>query len=83
VLVTPDLHRIHHSTDVPEQSANFGFLFAFWDRLFGTFLPEPAAGHDEMTVGCADCRDERALNVRWMLLQPFRGLLVTARRRSA
>lgn len=72
LCVTPDMHRIHHSAQVAEQSRNFADLFAFWDHLFGTYLAEPAAGHEQMIVGLEECQDERSLGVGWMLLRPFR-----------
>lgn len=69
-VVTPDMHRVHHSVHLEEQNANFGFNFAWWDRLFGTYQPQPAAGHDAMAIGVANLPDPRSL-VRLLLL-PFR-----------
>src|SRR5207302_8711535 len=51
VVITPDMHRIHHSEDIADRNRNFGIVFPWWDRLFGTYLPEPAAGHDGMAIG--------------------------------
>ncbi|MDO8795037.1 MAG: sterol desaturase family protein [Vicinamibacterales bacterium] len=57
VLVTPDMHRVHHSTQVEEQNTNFGFNLPWWDRLFGTYRGQPAGGHQLMRVGLADVPD--------------------------
>ena len=62
VVVTPDMHRVHHSILSRETNSNFGFNLPWWDRLFGTYRAQPAAGHDP-----------RELGLDRMLLQPFRG----------
>lgn len=72
VLVTPDMHRVHHSTLVAETNSNFGFNLPIWDRLFGTYHAQPAAGHQRMTIGVADMRDPADLRLDRMLWQPFR-----------
>jgi sterol desaturase/sphingolipid hydroxylase (fatty acid hydroxylase superfamily) len=72
-LVTPDMHRVHHSILARETNSNFGFNLPWWDRLFGTYRAQPAAGHDAMTVGIEQFRDPRELGLDRMLLQPFRG----------
>jgi sterol desaturase/sphingolipid hydroxylase (fatty acid hydroxylase superfamily) len=72
LLVTPDMHRVHHSIDPRETNTNFGFNFAVWDRLFGTYRPAPAAGHLGMTIGLSQFRDPRELRLDRMLTQPFR-----------
>jgi sterol desaturase/sphingolipid hydroxylase (fatty acid hydroxylase superfamily) len=72
VLVTPDMHRVHHSIDPRETNTNFGFNFAAWDRLFGTYRPAPAAGHTGMTIGLSQFRDPRELQLDRLLTQPFR-----------
>ena len=51
VLVTPDMHRVHHSADPTETNTNFGFTFSWWDRLFGTYRRQPKSGHDAMAIG--------------------------------
>lgn len=51
VVVTPDMHRIHHSIESPEASSNFGMVFPFWDHLFGTYRDQPMSGHDGLRVG--------------------------------
>jgi len=74
VLVTPEMHRVHHSVIPRETNSNFGFNLPWWDYLFGTYRPRPAAGHEGMTVGLAQFRDERlAGRLHWMLLLPFIG----------
>ena len=71
-VVTPDMHRVHHSIDPRETNSNFGFNFAWWDRIFGTYRAEPQAGHEAMTIGIAPFRTPRELKLDRMLLQPFR-----------
>ncbi len=72
VLVTPEMHRVHHSVVSAETNSNFGFNLPWWDRLFGTYHAQPQAGHDAMTIGIAQFRDPRELRLDRMLLQPFR-----------
>jgi sterol desaturase/sphingolipid hydroxylase (fatty acid hydroxylase superfamily) len=72
ILVTPDMHRVHHSIEPGETNTNFGFNFAVWDRLFGTYRPQPAAGHLGMTIGIDCFREPRELWLDRMLTQPFR-----------
>ncbi len=71
LVVTPDMHRVHHSWEPRETHANFGFNLPWWDRLFGTYLPQPRLGHVAMTVGLREFRDPRDLRLDRMLLQPF------------
>ncbi|MBA5778807.1 sterol desaturase family protein [Stappia sp. F7233] len=73
VLVTPDMHRVHHSWDVDETNSNFGFNLPWWDRLLGTYRPQPRAGHEGMTIGIDQFRTRRDLWLDRMLVQPFRG----------
>jgi sterol desaturase/sphingolipid hydroxylase (fatty acid hydroxylase superfamily) len=75
VVVTPDLHRVHHSAAWPETDHNYGVVVPWWDRLFGTYRAAPALGPDAMTLGLAECQDARARAVGWLLLLPFRGRL--------
>ncbi|MDD9998370.1 MAG: sterol desaturase family protein [Gammaproteobacteria bacterium] len=70
-LVTPDMHRVHHSIHRAETNRNFGFNFPWWDRLFGTYRARPAAGHTEMTIGLEQFREPARLGVRRLLLMPF------------
>ena len=73
LVVTPDMHRVHHSVVPRETNSNFGFNLPWWDRLFGTYRAQPAAGHAGMTIGIGDFRDLRELWIDRMLTQPFRG----------
>jgi sterol desaturase/sphingolipid hydroxylase (fatty acid hydroxylase superfamily) len=71
-VVTPDMHRVHHSIDPRETNSNFGFNLAWWDRLFGTYRAQPQAGHEGMTIGIDQFRSPHELKLDRMLLQPFR-----------
>lgn len=71
VLVTPDMHRVHHSIHREEHDSNYGFCLSLWDRLFGTYVAEPEAGHGAMTVGL-EWQDERPARLTWALWLPFR-----------
>lgn len=73
LVVTPDMHRVHHSILVGETNSNFGFNLPWWDRLLGTYRDQPAAGHSGMTIGIEQFRKARELWLDRMLLQPFRG----------
>lgn len=73
IVVTPDMHRVHHSVIPDETNSNFGFNVPWWDRLFGTYRAQPAAGHAGMTIGIGEFRSTRDLWLDRMLLQPFRG----------
>jgi sterol desaturase/sphingolipid hydroxylase (fatty acid hydroxylase superfamily) len=70
-LVTPDLHRVHHSAHAGETERNYGSVLPVWDRLFGTYLAHPSGGHAGMTVGLRDFREPRHQALRWMLANPF------------
>jgi sterol desaturase/sphingolipid hydroxylase (fatty acid hydroxylase superfamily) len=73
-VVTPDMHRVHHSIHPNETNSNFGFNAPWWDYLFGTYKDQPADGHEGMTIGLEQFRDERrADRLHWMLLLPFVG----------
>jgi sterol desaturase/sphingolipid hydroxylase (fatty acid hydroxylase superfamily) len=76
-VVTPDMHRVHHSIDPAETNSNFGFNLPWWDRLFGTYRAQPAAGHQAMTIGIEQFREPRELRLDRMLLQPLRGEAAT------
>jgi sterol desaturase/sphingolipid hydroxylase (fatty acid hydroxylase superfamily) len=71
VLVTPDMHRVHHSTIRAEHDTNFGFCLSVWDRLFRTYRAQPDKGHDAMTIGL-QWQDDRPTQLGWSLLLPFR-----------
>ncbi len=70
ILVTPDMHRVHHSCLRHEHDSNYGFALSVWDRLFGTYVAQPERGHDGMTVGL-QWQDERPLQLGWSLMLPF------------
>ena len=72
VLVTPDMHRVHHSIERVETDSNYGFNLSLWDRLLGTYRPQPAAGHLGMTIGIDRFRDRREAWLDRLLTQPFR-----------
>jgi sterol desaturase/sphingolipid hydroxylase (fatty acid hydroxylase superfamily) len=72
IVVTPDMHRVHHSIVPQETNSNFGFNVPWWDRLFGTYRPQPAAGHEAMTIGIGQFRAPREQWLDRMLTQPFR-----------
>jgi sterol desaturase/sphingolipid hydroxylase (fatty acid hydroxylase superfamily) len=74
VLVTPDMHRVHHSSDRPETDSNFGFNFPFWDRLFSTYRSRPRRGHDGMEIGLGEYRGDAPARLGWNLMLPFRPL---------
>ncbi|SFU70631.1 sterol desaturase family protein [Halomonas korlensis] len=71
LVVTPDMHRVHHSIVRRETDSNFGFNLPWWDRLFGTYRDQPAAGHLDMTIGIEDFRNVHDLRLDRMLIQPF------------
>jgi len=71
LVVTPDMHRVHHSVVPRETDSNFGFNLPWWDRLCGTYRPQPAAGHDGMTIGLREFRDPAQLTLLRLLVQPF------------
>lgn len=73
VLVTPDMHRVHHSVDPRETNSNYGFNLPWWDRLLGTYVAQPAKGHTEMQIGIEQFRTKRDLWIDRMLVQPIRG----------
>ena len=71
IIVTPDMHRMHHSTDMAEANTNYGFCFPWWDRAFATYLDQPAKGHEGMAIGLTIFR-ERSWSGLWGLLRmPF------------
>jgi sterol desaturase/sphingolipid hydroxylase (fatty acid hydroxylase superfamily) len=70
-IVTPDLHRTHHSRDRRESQANYGAVFPWWDHLFGTYIDQPAAGHDRLAFGVTGFGARKHLTLPWMLVQPF------------
>jgi len=71
VIVTPDMHRVHHSTINQETNSNFGFSLAIWDRLFGSYCAQPQFGHNEMKIGLDEYRQPDRLHLPRLLLLPF------------
>ena len=71
LVVTPDMHRIHHSFLAQETNSNFGFNLPWWDRLLGTYRDQPEKGHQGMTIGIDLFRDPGAQHLHRMLMQPF------------
>ena len=79
LVVTPDMHRVHHSVERDETNSNFGFNLSVWDRLFGTYRAQPRAGHEAMTIGIPDFRDAaQCSTLAGMLAIPLRGGRVAA-----
>jgi sterol desaturase/sphingolipid hydroxylase (fatty acid hydroxylase superfamily) len=71
-LVTPDMHRVHHSVLPHEANSNFGFNLPWWDRLLGTYRAQPSAGHDAMRIGLEQLRERPFLGLGALLALPFR-----------
>lgn len=70
-VVTPDMHRIHHSVILKETDSNYGFSLPWWDRLLGTYRSQPAKGHQEMRIGMSRFLDEKRQTLLWLLALPF------------
>ncbi|NWF38392.1 sterol desaturase family protein [Mariprofundus sp. NF] len=75
LLVTPDVHRIHHSVIPTETDSNFGFNLSIWDRLFGTWQEQPRLGHEKMSIGLETLQQAPTHNLFYMLRLPFQGKL--------
>lgn len=73
IVVTPDMHRVHHSVDPRETNSNFGFNLPWWDWLLGTYVAQPVNGHKDMEIGIEQFRTRRELWLDRMLFQPLRG----------
>lgn len=73
IVVTPDMHRVHHSVDPIETNSNYGFNLPWWDRLLGTYVAQPAKGHTGMDIGIEQFRTRRDLWIDRMLIQPILG----------
>lgn len=71
-IVTPDMHRVHHSVYQTETDSNFGFNIPWWDRIFGTYIEQPKDGHIDMSIGIEIFREEDDSRIDQLLLQPFR-----------
>ncbi|WP_026942629.1 sterol desaturase family protein [Hellea balneolensis] len=70
-IVTPDMHRVHHSVIESETNKNFGFNFSIWDKLFGTYKAQPEAGHDGMIIGLSEHQSASPSQLWWSLKLPF------------
>jgi sterol desaturase/sphingolipid hydroxylase (fatty acid hydroxylase superfamily) len=75
LVVTPEMHRVHHSTIRWETNSNLGFNFPWWDRLFGTYRDQPTKGHLEMTIGLDQYKEPQKLTLPWLIVLPFIGKL--------
>jgi sterol desaturase/sphingolipid hydroxylase (fatty acid hydroxylase superfamily) len=73
LIVTPDMHRVHHSVIKKETNSNYGFCLSVWDRMFDTYRDQPEGGHEGMTLGIEQFRTQGDLLLNRMLAQPFRG----------
>jgi sterol desaturase/sphingolipid hydroxylase (fatty acid hydroxylase superfamily) len=73
IVVTPDMHRVHHSVRPFETNSNFGFNLPWWDRVLGTYRDQPEDGHDAMTIGLSQFQDRLRQSLRWLLTLPFTG----------
>lgn len=71
VLVTPDMHRVHHSVINRETDSNYGFGLSIWDRIFSTYTDQPEKGHDGMTIGLSEWQDDAPTRLGWSLALPF------------
>lgn len=71
LVVTPEMHRVHHSVVIKEHNSNFGFNFPWWDRLMGTYQGQPMKGHEGMTIGLNQFRDPKRLTLPWLIILPF------------
>jgi sterol desaturase/sphingolipid hydroxylase (fatty acid hydroxylase superfamily) len=72
-VVTPDMHRVHHSVFPSETNSNYGFNLSWWDRIMGTYRAQPRLGHQQMTIGLNQFRDPSKLTLFWMIILPFVG----------
>ena len=71
IIVTPDMHRVHHSSEVEETDSNYGFNLSIWDRMFNTYVDQPKLGHDGMQIGLKEWQDHRPERLDWALMVPF------------
>ncbi len=74
LVVTPDMHRVHHSVIIRETNSNYGFNFPWWDRFFRTYTSQPEKGHADMNIGLANFRDPRKLTLPRLLFIPFKNI---------
>jgi len=74
IVVTPDMHRVHHSIIRKEHNSNYGFNLSIWDRMFSTYVDQPEMGHEKMTIGLEGWQDEKPARLDWTLMVPFKKL---------
>lgn len=72
IVITPDMHRVHHSVHKNEHDFNYGFCLSCWDRLFGSYLDQPKDGHQEMKIGLEIFNQKEEARLDKLLTQPFR-----------
>jgi len=72
LVVTPDMHRVHHSTIRRETDSDYGFFLAIWDRIFGSYIDQPQEGHDDMTIGLPQYQTDKPSHLLWCLILPFK-----------
>jgi sterol desaturase/sphingolipid hydroxylase (fatty acid hydroxylase superfamily) len=70
-IVTPDMHRVHHSVIEEETNSNYGFNFSIWDKLCGTYKAQPEKGHENMTIGLSEHQSSSPAQFFWSLKLPF------------
>jgi sterol desaturase/sphingolipid hydroxylase (fatty acid hydroxylase superfamily) len=80
VIVTPDMHRVHHSVLRAEHDSNYGFSLSIWDRLAGTYTDQPAGGHQGMTIGLSAYQTDAPTHLGWSLAVPFRSSAARAKK---
>lgn len=71
IIVTPDFHRVHHSTNRKETNSNYGFFLSIWDRIFKTYIAQPKLGHDDMVIGLDEYQTKSPASLAWSLKTPF------------
>ncbi|MEP0390675.1 MAG: sterol desaturase family protein [Erythrobacter sp.] len=79
IIVTPDMHRVHHSIIHRETDSNYGFFFSLWDRLFGTYIAQPNRGHNGVVIGLDEHQDDSPSSLFWSLMLPFKNAKVTVK----
>lgn len=72
IIVTPDMHRVHHSVIRLETDSNYGFFLSIWDRFYRTYISQPGDGHDDMKIGLLAYQTEEPASIAWSLLLPFK-----------
>ena len=73
-IVTPDMHRVHHSIHMHETNSNYGFSLSLWDRIFKSYIDQPKAGHDDMVIGLEEHQTKAPASLSWSLLLPIKSI---------